>query len=274
VSSATVSVLLLLPEEPQRLSATLRSIRAQTVAAEVVLVCPSDERPTTAEVDRLVDVPAREWTFGRALNAGATVARAPVHATVVAGRELPRADWLERVLAHHERPDVAGASGARFDRDRRVLLEPRDVRAPEWSPTWGFSAAAAGWRASTWARHPFPDTAPADQIWGWDVLRNGLVLVVDPFLQLEGSPPYAVNGWSIFRRTAEEWSGLLAAGAPVIAPSFREALEAWWRHVDTGVAAPAALQRVNYFRLARELGRWAGGRRAAAASGRRGRRAG
>jgi hypothetical protein len=263
VSSAAISVILLLPEDQRRLSPTLDSIRGQTVAAEVVLVCPSDRRAATAKVDRLVDVLAREWTVGRALNAGAAVAGAPVHATVVTGRELPRADWLERVLAHHQRPEVAGASGARFDPDRRVLLEPRDVRAPEWSPNWGFSAAAGGWRAATWARSPFPETAPEDRIWGWRVVRDGAVLVVDPFLQLEGPPPYPVGARSIFRRTADEWAGLLAAGAPIAAPSLREALAAWWRHAESSVAAPLALQRLNYFRLARELGRWAGGRRAA-----------
>jgi hypothetical protein len=263
VSSAAISVILLPAEDQRPLSPTLESIRAQTVAAELIAVVPSGARLAPAAVDAVVEVPPLEWTTGRALNAGAAAAHAPVHATVAAGRELPRADWLERVLHHHRRPEVAGVSGARVGPDRGVLLQPRDVRAVEWSPTWGFSAAAGGWRAAAWTRCPFPETAPADRIWGWRVVRDGAILVVDPFLNLEGPPPYPIDARSIFRRTADEWAGLLAAGAPVTAPSLREAIGAWWRHVDTGVAAPPPLQRLNYFRLARELGRWAGGRRAA-----------
>jgi hypothetical protein len=263
VSTASISVILLFEQEEQRLADTLRSIRAQTVAAEVVLVRPSDRSLPVVEVDRHVEVPPLECTFGRALNAGAAVAGAPVHATVVTGCDLPRADWLERVLAHHRRPDVAAASGARFDPDRNVLLQPRDVRAADWGASWGFSAVAGGWRASAWARWPFPETPPEDRIWSWRVVSEGAILVVDPFLQLEGPPPYRVDARSIFSRAAEEWAGLLAAGAPVTAPSLSDALRAWWRHADRDVAAPIALQRLNYFRLARELGRWAGGRRAA-----------
>jgi glycosyl transferase family 2 len=272
VSSPTISVILVIRDAPERLWPTLRSIRAQSVAAEVIVVVASDQRhaahAVAREVDTFVELRGTDWTPGRALNTGADACHSPVHATVLAGRELPRADWLERVLAHHHRTDVAGVSGARFDRERRILLEPRDVRATDWGPSWGFSTVAAGWRASSWVRWPFPEAVPAaeDRIWAWSVVRSGAVLVVDPFLQLEGPPAFRPRAWSIFRRTADEWASLLSAGTPVTAPSLGQAVDAWWRYVDSGVAAPAALQRLNYFRLARELGRWAGGRRAGRAS--------
>jgi hypothetical protein len=268
VRSPAISIILTSRREPHRLRPTLDSVLAQQVTAEIVgVVTPQDRNATRAiapEIDVLVELDMAEWTPGRALNAGAAAATAPVHATVRAGRELPRADWLERILAHHRRPEVAGASGARLDRQGRLLLEARDVRAADWTPTWAFSTAAGGWRAATWACRPFHEAAPAaeDQIWAWHVLRRGLVLVVDPLLQLEGPPDEPPRASSILRRTAEHWDSLVSAGAPVTAPSVRQALAGWWEEIDCESATPAALQRLNYFRLARALGRWVGGRRA------------
>jgi hypothetical protein len=220
-------------------------------------------RRVAPEVDVIADVARTRWSPGRALNAGCAVATKPIHATVAPGRELPRHDWLERLLAHHRRDDVAGASGARRDREQRLLFEPQDLRAGDWSEGLSFSTAAGGWRATAWAQCHFPETVAGaeDRIWAWEVLRYGGVLVVDPFLQLEGPPLHPPRAWSIFRRTAADWSGLVSSGAPVHAPSLHEALGMWWNEVDARSASPAALQRLNYFRLARALGRWVGGRR-------------
>lgn len=247
---------------------TLDSLRGQSVRAEIVAVVAPDQRraarAVAPEIDRLVDVAAALSTRGRALNAGCAAASAPIHATVAPGRALPRADWLERVLAHHRREDVAGASGARRDRDQRLLLEPQDVHVADWSESWGFSIAAGGWRATAWQRCAFPDTVAGaeDRIWAWNVLQEGAVLVVDPFLQLDGPPIHPPRAWSIFRRTADDWASLVSAGAPVNAPSLREAMGEWWNEVNANSATPGGLQRLNYFRLARALGRWVGGRRA------------
>ena len=238
------------------------------MTAEIVgVIAPQDRAATRAvapEIDVLVDLDTAYWTPGRALNAGAAAATAPVHATVRPGRELPRADWLERVLAHHRRPEVAGASGARFAPEGGLLLQARDVREADWTPTWAFSTAAAAWRATAWASRPFHAAVPAaeDLIWAWEVLCSGHVLVVDPFLQLEGPPDEPPRVSSILRRTADDWASLVGAGTPVIAPSVPRALAGWWGEIDSASTTPAALQRLNYFRLARALGQWLGGRRA------------
>jgi hypothetical protein len=268
VSARAVSLILPVGAETRALRPALDSARAQSVAAEIVAVVTSEQRKTARrigpEIDVLVDIAAADWTPGRALNAGCSVATAPIHATVAPGRELPRADWVERLLNHLRRDNVAAASGARRDRAQRLLLEPQDVRAGEWSETFSFSTSAGGWRATAWAGCRFPETVAGaeDRIWAWEILRTGAVLVVDPFLQLEGEPIHPPRAWAIFRRTADDWEGLVSAGAPVAAPSFGEAVRAWWNEVDDGSATPAALQRLNYFHLARALGRWAGGRRA------------
>jgi hypothetical protein len=263
-----VSLLLPVGADPHRLRPTLDSLCGQSVRAETVVVVTPDQREVARavapEIETLVDIPAAHWTAGRALNAACAAATAPIHATVAPGRELPRTDWLERVLAHHRREDVVGASGARRDREQRLLFHARDVRAGDWDASWGFSTTAGAWRATAWAQCRFPETADAaeDWIWAWEILRDGGVLVVDPFLQLDGPPLHPPHAWSIFRRTADEWAALVSAGTPVTAPSFREAVGAWWTEVDGGSATPAALQRLNYYRLARALGRWLGGERA------------
>jgi rhamnosyltransferase len=267
-SSPAISMILTCRREPQRLRRTIASVLEQGVTVEIVgVVAPQDRDATRAvapEIDVLVDLDTAHWTPGRALNAGAAAATAPIHATVRTGRELPSADWLERILAHHRRPEVAGASGARFAPEGGLLLEARDVREADWTPTWAFSTAAAGWRATAWASRPFHAAAPAaeDLIWAWEVLRSGHVLVVDPFLQLEGPPDEPPRASSILRRTADDWASLIGAGTPVIAPSVPQALAGWWAEIDSASATPPALQRLNYFRLARALGRWLGGRRA------------
>jgi hypothetical protein len=271
VTSPEVSLILPVRAEPGRLRRTLDSLRAPHVRHEIVAVVTTDQREPTRriapEVDVVVDLAPKLWTPGRALNAGCTVASAPIHATIAPGGEVPRSDWLERIIAHHLRPEVVGASGARRDRERGLLFEPRDLRVGDWSESLSFSTAASGWRAATWKAHPFPETVAAeDRIWAWRVLRDGGVLVVDPFLQLEGPPLHRPTTWSIFRRTADDWAGLISAGTPVAAPSFRDTLRAWWNEIDTESATPAALQRLNYYRWARSLGRWVGARRARSAA--------
>ena len=113
-------------------------------------------------------------------------------------------------------------------------------------------------------RDPCRPPAATDRIWAWQVLRRGGVIVLDPFLALSGPPLRPPTAWSIFRGSAAEWRSLLSAGAPVTAPTMSEALASWWGEVDSGSATPAALQRLNYFRLARAVGRWVGGRAAQA----------
>jgi rhamnosyltransferase len=245
-------------------------VRRQTVEAEIVGVVPPAQEAVVLEdmsgLDVLVELETSRWTPGRALNAGAAAATAPVHATVTAGYELPRDDWSVRLLAHLQRPAVEAACGAVVDADGTPLRRPRTIGAADWEPRWGFCMSAAGWKADAWARQPFDDDVPAatDRIWARKTLRRGGLIVVDPFLALSGPPLRVPTAWSIFRGSAAEWRSLVSAGAPVAAPTLGEALESWWREVDTGSATPAALQRLNYFRLARALGRWVGGRAARA----------
>lgn len=270
MTAPPISVILAEPQYPQRLGLSLRSVRRQTIEAEIVCVVPPEQRAAVLEhtsgLDVLVEVETSRWTPGRALNAGAAAATAPVHATVMAGHELPRDDWSVRLLAHLRRFDVDAACGSVVDADRTPLRRPRTIGAPDWEPLWGFCMAAAGWKAEVWANQPFDDEVPAatDRIWARQILRRGGLIVLDPFLALRGPPLRSPTAWSIFRGSAAEWRSLVSAGAPVSAPTLSEALESWWREVDAGSATPAALQRLNYFRLARALGRWVGGRAARA----------
>jgi hypothetical protein len=264
-----ISVILAEPRYPQRLGLSLQSVRRQTIQAEVIGVVPSDQRAVledTLGMDALVEVEASRWTPGGALNAGAAAATAPVHATVIAGHELPRDDWSVRLLAHLQRSDVDAACGLAVDADRTPLRRPRTIAAADWQPCWGFSTCAAGWKSEVWSRQPFDQEVPAatDPIWARQILCRGGLIVLDPFLALVGPPLRPPTAWSIFQRSAAEWRSLLSAGAPVTAPTLAEALESWWGDVNPGSATPTALQRLNYFRLARALGRWVGGRAARA----------
>jgi Glycosyl transferase family 2 len=253
--------------EPDDLAATVASIRAQTVPVRLVAVSIRERRVVQAmatHADELIDLPRSRWTSGRALNLAASMADTPLLATVRAGLVLPRPDWVERVVAHLERPGVAGVAGAALDALGNPLLDPRTLRAEDWSPDCGFSTNAAAWRADVWSRHPFPENVPAAEgpIWARGVLQANGVLVLDPFLAAGHAPGWRPSARAILRQAADERASLVAAGAPVDAPSLPGALRLWWRRVDPDSGVPPILQRLNYYTLARELGHWAGGRRA------------
>ena len=81
--TARASVIVRTKDKADTVEATFAALRPQTVPVEVVVV-DSGSTDGTLEIarrhaDRLVEIPAEAFTFGRALNVGAAAATAPVH---------------------------------------------------------------------------------------------------------------------------------------------------------------------------------------------------
>src|SRR5436305_2039583 len=97
------SVVIRVKDEAAALAELLERLRAQTAAHEVVVVDSgsSDGSPDVARRAgaRLVELPAADFTFGRALNRGTAAAGGPV-VVALSAHAFPRdGAWLERMAA-------------------------------------------------------------------------------------------------------------------------------------------------------------------------------
>jgi rhamnosyltransferase len=261
------SVIVRTKDKAGTVEATFAALRAQTVAAEIVVVDSGSTDGTLAiarrHADRIVEIPPESFTFGRALNVGARAASAPIHFALSAHCRPDRDDWIERALRHYERPEVAATNGQLWRWDGRPLVEPVDQTAEilRAAPGWGFSNHAASWRASVWDDVPFDEAMEAceDKEWAARVVARGGVVVVDPVLHVEGAHRKAHGARALFHRTRREARAMAAAG---LVPAFpaRAAVHEWWADLPSESMSPALFHRINWLRMADIAGRCVGDR--------------
>jgi rhamnosyltransferase len=263
----SISVIVRCKDKADTIEKTFASIREQTLASEIVVVDSGSKDGTLAIARRwadvIVEIPPEEFTFGRSLNIGATAASGRIHAAVSAHVALPDELWLERVVGHVGRDDVAGASGSLDRRDGGVLLEPFYQRLADWEPNWGFNNTAAAWQAAVWTEHRFDEQMSAceDKEWAWRVLRSGWTLAIDPRLVVPGVHRRRAGLRDLLRRcTAENYELVLRTDMPPV--GARDAVRRWWTDVAHDEQTPPILQRLSYFRMTEIAGSYFGSRQA------------
>lgn len=267
-----VSVVVRAKDEAATIGRVLDLLEAQVLdggeAQRIVVDSGSrDETPAIAR-DRgaqLIEVPAAEFTFGRALNVGADAARAPVVVALSADAFPLDPGWLARVVSTFDDPAVACASGDHAGPDHAPLAGPlrQDGELARRFPFWGYSNAAGGFRADLWRRRPFREDLPGceDKEWSSHWLQQGHVAVIDPALAVEhdhsrGSLPYS------FRRGRRESEGFaMYLDLPAQPPTAF--LRSWFSSDLDRFSSPWRA-RLDPWRGAYLLGDWVGRRRGAA----------
>jgi glycosyltransferase involved in cell wall biosynthesis len=263
----SVSVIVRCKDKADTIEATFASIREQTIPSEIVVVDSGSTDGTLAIArrwaDRTIEIPPRDFSYGRSLNVGADAADGTVHAAVSAHVTLPHPQWLARAVEHVSRDGVAAASGQVARIDGGVLLEPVYQELEDWMPTWGFANTAAAWRADVWQEHQFDEvmTACEDKEWAWRVLRAGWSVAIDPRLAVSSIHRRRAGIRDLLRRCSAETRELVLRTntRPVTA---RDAISRWWGDVTRDEETPALLQRLSYFRMTEIAGSYLGSRQA------------
>jgi rhamnosyltransferase len=270
VRQPLISVIIRARNEQASIGRCLELIAQQRDGAEgrrtEVILVDSGSEDQTAQIAllhgaRVVELPARAFTFGRALNLGAANARGEILVALSAHAFVPDAGWLARLARPFADPGVACVAGDRFDPDGRPLAAPlrQDFDLARRRPEWGYSNAAGAFRAELWRQRPFRDDLPGceDKEWAWYWLERGYVCVVDPEAVVDHDHTHD-SLRSIYRRARREAQsyGMFAERAPY---GRRELRREWWS--DLRWYRSSARARFSHRRAARLLGAYAGRRR-------------
>jgi rhamnosyltransferase len=281
--AAAASVIVRTRDKERTIGATLASLRAQTVAAEIILV-DSGSTDRTLEIarescDRVIEIPPEEFTYGRALNIGAEAASAPIHFALSAHCVADRTDWIERSLAHYQRADVAATNGLRefSERERpderhdpfegrreRGTTFFQDIEHARRHPFWGFSNHASSWRAGVWASFPFDESLDyaEDKEWARRVLGAGWLIAFDPALHVDMSHVWR-TGLVEFYTRQKRAARAITTFATVQPYTARDLAADWWARGPGD--HPLRVRRLaNPLRTAGLIGRYRGFRQARA----------
>jgi rhamnosyltransferase len=255
------SVIVRTKDSARTLDRVLSLLRAQTVAAEIVVVDSGSTDNTLAmaheRADRVIEID--RFSFGYALNVGAAAARAPIH-FALSSHAYPTDDrWIEHSLSKYERADVAATNGALLapgSREPLLTTFYQTLSHVKQYPTWGFSNTGASWRADVWATFPFDERlrAAEDKEWALRVLAAGWMIAFDPKLVITDAHRRQHGIRQLYRRTRREFD---AVGSFVSVPplTFRDFLREWFtvpRHLPYG----GWRRRLNYFRFTELLAKY------------------
>jgi rhamnosyltransferase len=260
------TVIVRVKNEARSLQRALDSLHAQTVPVEIVVV-DSGSSDGSVEIarraaNRVIEIPASEFTFGHALNLGAAAASGEFVFALSAHCSAPQREWVERALSHYDDARVAATHGCLHLPDGTPLREVflQDAAHARAHPYWGFSNHASSWRADVWRRLRFDEEIDAceDKEWAWRVLAEGRAIAVDPLLDVPKPHRRRAGMRALYGRSRRE-AGALAPRTGVREYAPGQALAKWW-NVPVGDARSPVVRRMNPYRLAEIAGRWAGER--------------
>jgi rhamnosyltransferase len=261
-----VSVVIRARDEAGAIGAVLDRLAEQTLLPEVIVVDSGSRDGTLAEVRarptvRLLELPAAQFTFGRALNLGAAAASGAVVVALSAHALPPDRGWIARVAAWFADERVACVFGETVDPAFVPLDGPfrQDAAHARAHPLWGYGNGSGGFRAAWWRERPFREDLPGaeDREWAMAVLAaHDAVCVLDPALVVahdHSRDPLR----ACFARYEREVRGF-AMFLDLPPYGLRAAFGEWWG--DQGGHRSRARARLDPRRMARLAGKWWGRR--------------
>ena len=216
-----VSVVIRCLNEERHLPTLLDWLRRQTRLADEVVVVDSGSTDNTVKLActagaRVVHIAPADFSFGRALNLGASTSTGDV-LVFASAHVYPFADtWLEKLVAPFRDPAVALAYGGQRG-DWRSKFSERQIFA-QWFPAESAADqphpfcnnANAAIRRSVWTTMPYDEDIPGleDIHWAKRARQRGfrIAYVADATVAHVHEEPYA----SIYRRYRREGMGLQA----------------------------------------------------------------
>lgn len=211
------SVLLLTRNGGQRFRETLRALFAchGIQQAEVLMI---DSGSTDQTLEHAAEYPIEllrispdEFGHGRTRNLAARLAQGRILVFLVQDAVPERADFLDRLTAPLERPDVAASYGRQVPHEEADPVErfylastyPNRPRAlavgndgvPRRIHSLFFSNVCSAIRRPVWSRHPFDETLimSEDQKWAKEVLAAGHMIVYSPDAVVRHSHHYSLK---------------------------------------------------------------------------------
>ena len=266
--AATASVIVRAKNEAGTIGQALSLLRSQTVPAEIIVVDSGSTDGTlkiAGEIaDLVIEMPEKEFSFGRALNLGAEAASGECVFALSAHCNPPDTGWIERSLALYQRADVVATNGATHLADGTPLegtfYQDRDYS--RLHPTWGFSNHASSWRRSAWDGCRFDESLDGaeDKEWALRVLATGdAVIAYRPDLMVSLAHRWKSGALAYFRRERME-SRVLTRVFSLPPYRARDLAHEWWDELPEDRHSAFANRFLNYVRLAGLLGKYVGSR--------------
>lgn len=255
------SVIVRARNEGSTIGHVLSLLRRQSVRPEIIVVdsgsTDGTDRIAGKLCDRLIRIAPQDFTYGYALNLGASAATADIHFALSAHCFPPHAEWIARSLALYDRADVAGTGG---HEPRATNVFYQDYAHARAHPYIGFSNHASSWRADVWRDFPFDEGlgAAEDKEWGLRVTKAGWLLAFSPEVAVDMS-----HAWSSAREmfVRERRCAMALASIGQLSPyGLRELAGEWWNRLPDDRHSRAFHRFVNYRRCAGLAGRWIGAR--------------
>ena len=200
--SPQVSVIIRARNEGRHIGAALAALQAQRYPPgfEVLLVDTESTDDTVAIARRfgaaVISLELARFSFGRALNLGAEIARGDYLVHLSADAVPQHADHLSRLVAPLADPQVAATYGRQLPRPGACPSEARDLAdwfppAPRALPRPFLSNANAAVRRPVWQEHPFDEgvASAEDAVWAAGIVAAGYRIVYVPRATVRHSHP-------------------------------------------------------------------------------------
>jgi len=196
-----VSIVIRTKNEVALIGETLKKIRSQKfVGAYEVVVVDSGSTDRTLHIARrftrhIIEIPEREFSYGRALNIGAGEATGEFIVNLSAHAVPTDDNWLANLISGFEDSGVAGVYGRQvsegkvnpfealrngtFFGEKKALFTSNKGKSPEHIH---FSNSNAAIRKEVWGKFRFNEQVgwAEDIIWQKEVLEAGLSIVYEP----------------------------------------------------------------------------------------------